>query len=109
MLSVNKGEGIMKTKIMIGSCLAVCILMLVPLVPAVEYNTTVETNKSTLFEKIKNLDINGLDIEELKEKSKSNNGIITFIIWLLALTVGRVLSWVRAILLLLGIVAPPYS
>ena len=31
-----------KTKIMIGSCLAVCMLMMLPSISAVEFNTVVE-------------------------------------------------------------------
>ena len=98
----------MKTKIVIGSLLAVFLLMMIPSISAIEYNTFVETKNSILLEKIENLDIKGLDIEEIREKSEISGGILIFIIWLLALTVGRVLSWIRAILLLLGIVDPPY-
>lgn len=57
----------MKTKIVIGSILAFCILMMLPSISAVEFNTVVEANKSKLVEKIQSA-----DIEELKDILKDN-------------------------------------
>lgn len=57
----------MKKKILIGSILAVFILMLLPSVSAVEYKIASEVKESSVIEKIKSI-----DIEELKEKIKDN-------------------------------------
>jgi len=69
----------MKIKIVVGSLLAVCILMILPLVSAVEYNTVAESNKSVLLEKIQEIDglrkfFENVDIEELKDELKEING-----------------------------------
>lgn len=57
----------MKKKILIGSILAVFILMLLPSVSAVEYKTASEVKESSIIEKIKSI-----DIEEFKEKIKDD-------------------------------------
>jgi len=69
-----------KTKIVVGSLLAVFLLMMLPSVPAVEFNTVVETNKSNLLEEIQNI-----DIDELKEKLKNPNGFAELIAILIEL------------------------
>ncbi len=53
----------MKKKIIFGSLLAVFLMMMLPAVPAVEYNTAIEVNESHLFEEIQSM-----NIDELKEK-----------------------------------------
>jgi len=58
----------MKKKIILGSLLAVFILMMLPAVNAVEYNTVAKANKSNLFEQIKDM-----DIEQLKEQLNNND------------------------------------
>ena len=58
----------MKKKIIIGSLSAVFMLLMLPSVSAVEFNTVVETNKSQILEQIKNIDIN-----EFKEKFQNIN------------------------------------
>ena len=86
----------MKTKIVTGSCLAVCMLVILPSISAIEYNTVVESNKSLFFEKIQNIDINELrenikdvDIEDLKDEFKkintASNGFGTLLFILLKL------------------------
>ena len=47
----------MKRKLIIGSLLAIFILFMLPSIPAVEYNTAVEINRSNLLEKIENMGI----------------------------------------------------
>ena len=59
----------MKKKIIIGSLLAVFMLIMLPSIPAVEFNTVVESNKSLILEKYQNI-----DLDELKEKIKGMNG-----------------------------------
>jgi len=58
----------MKKKIIFGSLLAVFLMMMLPAVPAVEYNTAIEVNESRLFEEIQNM-----NIDELKEKILNMN------------------------------------
>ena len=48
----------MKTKIVIGCIAAVFLLMMLPSVSAVEFNTTVESNRSQILEQIRSMDIN---------------------------------------------------
>ena len=55
----------MKKKIIIGSILAVFILMMVPSISALQYNTVTESNKSKFMEQI-----NDMDTEEVKDKIK---------------------------------------
>ena len=56
----------MKRKIIFGSLLAVFLMMMLPSVPAVEYNTTVEANESRILDELRNI-----DLEELKVKIQS--------------------------------------
>ena len=58
----------MKKKIVIGSLLAFFILMMLPSVSAVEFNTAVESNKPQLLEQIKEM-----DIAKIKEKIRDIN------------------------------------
>ena len=71
----------MKKRILIGSLLAVFLLVLLPAIPAMEFNNIVEENKSFLFEKIRNI-----DITELKMKVNGGLGFLElFIAFLLFL------------------------
>ena len=58
----------MKRKILFGSILVVFLMLLVPTIPAVEYNSSVESNEDILQETILKR------IEELKEKDISLKG-----------------------------------
>ncbi len=58
----------MKRKLIIGSLLAIFILSMLPTIPAVEYNTAVEINRSNLLEKIESM---GIEDEESREKIAS--------------------------------------
>jgi hypothetical protein len=53
-------------KIAIGCLLAVCLLLLVPTIPAVEFHTAVETNKQVVLETVQTK-----TIKELREKIKT--------------------------------------
>lgn len=53
----------MKKGIIIGSLFLVFLLILLPAIPAIEFNTIVESNKSYLIEKIQSI-----DTEELTER-----------------------------------------
>jgi hypothetical protein len=55
----------MRTKIIIGSLLAVLILMILPSIPAVEFDAVKKANESRLPNILKNA-----DVQELKEKLK---------------------------------------
>lgn len=68
----------MNRKIIFGSLLSVFILFILPSVPAVEYNATLESNESGVINKIKYKDIKDLeerfkniDHEELNERIKN--------------------------------------
>ena len=89
----------MRKKIIIGSLFVALIMMLLPSVPAVEFNTAEETYKSHILEQIKNMDIEELkaqlqdmDIEELKAALEGDNPIlptcIIFCLILLRLLLG---------------------
>ena len=58
----------MKKKILIGSILAVFILMLLPSISAVEYKTFSEAKKLSIIEKIESI-----DVEEFNEKIKKDS------------------------------------
>ena len=60
----------MKRKIIFGSVLSICILLLLPSVPAVEYNVALDSNESNIFDKVTQIKIN---INDLKEKLKDND------------------------------------
>jgi hypothetical protein len=57
----------MRTKIIIGSLLAVLILMILPSIPAVEFDAVEKANESRLPNILKNA-----DVQELKEKLKDS-------------------------------------
>ena len=57
----------MRTKIIIGSLLAVLILMILPSIPAVEFDAVKKANESRLPNILKNA-----DVQELKEKLKDS-------------------------------------
>lgn len=77
----------MRKKIIIGSLLVALIMMLLPSVPAVEFNTAEEIYKSHILEQIKNM-----DIEELKAALEGDNPVlptcIIFCLILLRLLLG---------------------
>ena len=55
----------MKTKIVFGSLLAVFLLVILPSVPAVEFNIAIETNKSQFLKYIRNMDFDKLDKDNI--------------------------------------------
>jgi len=63
----------MKIKIAIGCIVAVFILLMVPSISAVEYNSAVETNRSQILQQLRSMTVNELNekFEILKEKIKS--------------------------------------
>jgi len=58
----------MRKKMIFVSLLAVFLMMMLPAVPAVEYNTAIEVNEARLLEEIQNM-----SIDELKEKILNMN------------------------------------
>lgn len=58
----------MKRKIIFGSLLSVFLMLMIPSVPAVEYNNVLEASESRLLAEIKNM-----DIRELKERIQDLN------------------------------------
>ncbi len=69
----------MKKKIIFGSLLAVFLMMMLPSVPAVEYNTAVEANESRILDELQNIDleelkvkIQSIDIKSFKEELKND-------------------------------------
>lgn len=79
----------MKMKIVVGSVFVVLLMMLVPSISAVEYNTVVETQKSTFIEKI----LTSSQLEEIKGTMADNSldspflGFITLLLkWLVTVT-----------------------
>ena len=58
----------MRKKMIFVSLLAVFLMMMLPSVPAVEYNTAIEVNEAHLLEEIQNM-----SIDELKEKILNMN------------------------------------
>jgi hypothetical protein len=98
----------MKKKVIFGSLLAVFLMMMLPSVPAVEYNTAVEANESRILDELQNIDldelkvkIQSIDIKSLKEDLKDDpavplcfpiGGIIFYT--LIALILLRILFYV---------------
>jgi len=106
----------MKQKIIFGSILSVFILMVLPSIPAVEYDAAIEANESVFIDKLQGIDVTdfkegiqkiniqelreelkNIDVrnafEELKEKIKDNPAqpqcIVTFIALILLLKLFR--------------------
>ncbi|MCX6665374.1 MAG: hypothetical protein NT038_04855 [Euryarchaeota archaeon] len=72
----------MKTKIVIGCIAAACILLIVPSISAIQYNSAVETNMSQLLNQVRSKDIDHMKqkIIELKSQpSATPLGFMTFI------------------------------
>ena len=94
---IREELGKMKKKIIIGSLLTVIILMILPSVSAVEFNTAVESNKAQILEQIKNI-----DFRELKEKLKNIAGYDPpeFLIKIIALlwAIGIIIGYLGSIL-----------
>ena len=70
----------MNKKIIFGSLLSVFIIFILPSVPAVEYNATLESNEPGVINEIKYKDIKdfeerfkNIDHEELKERIKNSD------------------------------------
>ena len=68
----------MKKKIIFGSILSVFILMILPSIPAVEYDVAVKANESRFIDGIQNIDvaefkekIQNMDIHEFREEIKN--------------------------------------
>lgn len=71
----------MKKRIIIGSFFAIFLIMVLPAIPAIEFNSFVEENRSYLYDKIKRI-----DIEFLREKTNGGLGLLElFIAFLLFL------------------------
>ena len=69
----------MEKKVIFGSLLAVFLMMMLPSVPAVEYNTTVEANESLILNELRHIDleelkvkIQNIDIKSFKEELKDD-------------------------------------
>ena len=69
----------MKRKIIFGSLLAVFLMMMLPSVPAVEYNTAVEANETRILDELQNINleelkvkIQSIDIKSFKEELKDD-------------------------------------
>ena len=80
----------MKKKIIFGSLLAVFVLMVLPSVSAVEFNTAVETNKSQILKQLQDMTVDEfrekiktLDIKELEEKTQTYS-LFEWIIFLIS-------------------------
>ena len=102
----------MKRKIIIGSLLAIFMLLMLPSIPAVQFNTVFETNKARFIEEFKNIEIIELrqKIDDLKEKLIIDQieSLLDLFVLLFALIImmmevafaeqypiaGRVLSWI---------------
>jgi len=87
----------MKKRIIIGSLLAVFLLVLLPAIPSMEFNTIVEENKSFLFEEIRSI-----DSTELKKKVNGGFGFLElFIAFLLLLYIELGIIFNRSFTLIL--------
>ena len=84
-------------KIIIGSLLAAFLLVLLPAIPAIEFNNIVEENKSFLFEEIRSI-----DITELNKKVNGGLGFLElFIAFLLFLYIELGIIFNRSFTLIL--------
>ena len=84
----------MKKKIIIGSCLAVFILIMLPSVFAVESNTIASTNKSPLFKMLS-------ESNSKVSKSSTTPMILTWIVWLITtgIPAAFIFPWILLVLL----------
>ena len=89
----------MKVRIVIVSMLAVCMLMMLPSISAVEFNTALESNKPHLFEKFSEKQ------RSMTEKNQLSpwQYLLMFLLDLLSIILCSIL-W---ILIELGILPPP--
>jgi len=96
----------MKMKILFGSLLAVFLMMMLPTVSAVDYNTVKETMKSQYP-----IIIPDIDIEELKLKYQ-NNPEPTYVILFILMQIIRLLRIVKfsilSVLLVIIIITFPF-
>ena len=51
----------MKRTILLGSLFVICLLLLVPSIPAVQYKAAMDVNNSIIMDKIKSFDVNALE------------------------------------------------
>jgi hypothetical protein len=87
----------MKKRIILGSILAVFLLLLMPVVPALKYNTIVKENKSFLFEKLQSYHGG-----ELRQKLNGGLGLLElFIAFLMLLYVELGIIFNRSFTLIL--------
>ena len=61
----------MKKKFLFGFVLSIIIIMTLPSVSAIEYKTMSDTIKSNIIEKIKNVDVKGLNKKDEDDSSSS--------------------------------------
>ena len=61
----------MKKKFLFGFVLSIIIIMILPSVSAIEYKTMSDTIKSNIIEKIKNVDVKGLNKKDKDDSSSS--------------------------------------
>ena len=108
----------MKRGIIIGCLFSVLLLMLVPTIPAIEFNSIVNENKLSLIEKIQNIDFNNL-----RKKIEGGIGLLElFIGFLLFLYIQLGIIFGRSFTLILlladllyeiglrlGLIEPSYS
>lgn len=70
----------MQKRILIGSVITIFLLILLPLIPAIEFNTIIESNKSYFFEKIQSI-----NTEELRERFWKPGKFLALFWWILFL------------------------
>ena len=78
--------GKMKKKIVIGSPLAVFILVMLPSISAVEFNAVIEANRSQLLEQMQSVDLDEL-MEKVKGYSDWIGRISFFLQWLITMLI----------------------
>ena len=71
----------MKKKIIIGSIIAVALLLLMPSIPAIQQKTIDEGLKQEMQEKLETINLNGL--EEIEELDGIKHPILHFIVFLI--------------------------
>jgi hypothetical protein len=79
----------MKIKILVGTALTIFLMMMVPAIPAIEYDTATEVEEKIFLEEIQNIDYDELkemilnadiDYKELQQIFNENGGKPTFIL-----------------------------